>query len=382
MGQRGPGVLTQRPVWDDEGWHALPSLDTETQADVSVVGLGGSGLAAVHEALDRGMSVVGIDAGTLAGGAAGRNGGFLLAGPADAYHVAVERLGQHRAAAIYRATLAEIDRMESATPESVSRRGSVRLSSSQEEDEDLHRQHRALVSDGFESELLRVGERVSLQFPRDASLQPLLRCRTLARTAMARGARLYEHSPALSISAGRVVTPAGSIATGAIVVAVDGGLDRVVPALAGRIRTARLQMLATEPTDEVDIRCPVYARWGFDYWQQLDSGAVVVGGLRDVHEADEWSHETTTTQAVQRGLDDLLRNVVGVERAAVTHRWAGSVGFTADHLPVFAEVDRRVVAIGGYSGTGNVIGALCGRAAVAYLADGSTEMADVLATRS
>ncbi|HEY3935552.1 MAG TPA: FAD-dependent oxidoreductase, partial [Gemmatimonadales bacterium] len=47
--------------------------------------------------------------------------------------------------------------------------------------------------------------------------------------------------------------------------------------------------------------------------------------------------------------------------APITHRWVGLVGYTPDALPVVSEVRPDVWAIGGYSGTGNVLGALCGR---------------------
>ncbi|WP_331712129.1 FAD-dependent oxidoreductase, partial [Rhodococcus sp. EPR-147] len=73
-----------RPAWDDDpavsGWPGLPALERDGTADVCVVGLGGSGLAAVTDLVDRGLDVVGIDAGRIAAGAAGRNGGFLLGG--------------------------------------------------------------------------------------------------------------------------------------------------------------------------------------------------------------------------------------------------------------------------------------------------------------
>lgn len=49
----------------------------------------------------------------------------------------------------------------------------------------------------------------------------------------------------------------------------------------------------------------------------------------------------------------------------VTHRWAASVGYTASGLPRLGEVRDRVWAAGGYCGTGNVVGALCGRGAAA-----------------
>ncbi len=49
----------------------------------------------------------------------------------------------------------------------------------------------------------------------------------------------------------------------------------------------------------------------------------------------------------------------------VTHRWAASVGFTADGRPLCTQVDDGVVAVGGYNGTGNLVGPVAARAAVA-----------------
>lgn len=85
------------PLWEEGGWEPLPSLAGEVEADVCVVGLGGSGLSAVLELLRLGRSVVGVDAGSVAGGAAGRNGGLLLAGLAAFHHDAVAALGRERA---------------------------------------------------------------------------------------------------------------------------------------------------------------------------------------------------------------------------------------------------------------------------------------------
>ena len=92
-----------------------------------MVGLGGSGLAAVESLLDRGLSVVGVDAGRVAAGAAGRNGGFLVGGP-DAYlHAAIDAWGEEPAVWLYRATLRELDHLAALVPEVVQRVGSIRL---------------------------------------------------------------------------------------------------------------------------------------------------------------------------------------------------------------------------------------------------------------
>ena len=64
--------LTPTPsVWRDAPGLDLPSLGGEVQADVCVVGLGGSGLAAVRALAARGLGVVGLDADEVACGAAG-----------------------------------------------------------------------------------------------------------------------------------------------------------------------------------------------------------------------------------------------------------------------------------------------------------------------
>jgi glycine/D-amino acid oxidase-like deaminating enzyme len=57
-------------------------------------------------------------------------------------------------------------------------------------------------------------------------------------------------------------------------------------------------------------------------------------------------------------------------QAPITHRWAATVGYTHDGLPVVSEVRRGVWAVGGYSGTGNVIGALMGRGIARWLVAG------------
>jgi glycine/D-amino acid oxidase-like deaminating enzyme len=119
-------------------------------------------------------------------------------------------------------------------------------------------------------------------------------------------------------------------------------------------------MLATAPTTEVQLTHPVYARWGFDYWQQRPDGTIAMGGARDLAETDEWTIDAVPTDDVQRALERRLRGQLGVH-APITHRWAAIVGYTGDGLPVLAEVRPGVWAIGGYCGTGNVVGSLLGR---------------------
>ncbi len=352
------------PLWEDGGWTPLPSLVGTERADVCVVGIGGSGLAAVDELRSRGASVVGVDAGPVGGGAAGRNGGFLLAGLADPYHRVVERLGRERASALHRLTLVEMDRMTAAVPSAVRRVGSLRIEDDEAGLADCAAQAAALRADGFRVEEHDGPEGRGLLFPYDGAMQPLERCRALALQAVRDGARLHEHSLVTGIASGEVTTVGGQVECDAVVVAVDGRLERLLPELAGVVRTVRLQMLGTAATSEVTVPRPVYLRGGYEYWQQLPDGRLAVGGFRDVGGELEETGEATAAEPVQTAIERLLRERLGVS-AAVTHRWAASVGYTRTGFPWLGEVRDGVWAAGGYCGTGNVVGALCGRAAAA-----------------
>jgi glycine/D-amino acid oxidase-like deaminating enzyme len=201
-------------------------------------------------------------------------------------------------------------------------------------------------------------------------MNPAVRATRIA-SLLAPHADLHEHTRVTGIGAGRVTTERGSVSAGVVIVAVDGRLDVVLPQLAGRVRTARLQMLATAPlTEHGRLPCPVYGRWGYDYAQQLPSGRLFVGGGRDRFVEDEWTTDAEPTEPVQAYIDTVAARMAGGP-VQVTDRWAASVGFTPDGRPLCTTVADGVVAIGGYNGTGNLIGPVAARAAVALALDGT-----------
>ena len=354
----------------------LPTLRGDTTAEAVVVGLGGSGLTAVNALLQRGVRTVGIDAGGIASGAAGRNGGFLLAGLAEFHHVAVERLGRERAARCYRVTLAELDRIFADCPSSTRRTGSLRIAADENEADDCHDQLVAMRADSLPVEPYDGPFGRGLRFPEDGAMQPLARCRSLAGRAFEMGARLFVDSPVTSIEPGRVVTASGAVACDHVLVCVDGALEVLVPRLAAEVRSVRLQMLATAPIPGEVVPCPIYRRYGLDYFQQLVTGEVALGGARDAGGDKEWTRSLEPSAAVQGVLDARLAEVVPVA-TTVTHRWAGTVGYTEDRLPIVRAVDEGVYVAGGYSGTGNVVGAVAARALVELALDGDDALASL-----
>jgi glycine/D-amino acid oxidase-like deaminating enzyme len=66
----------------------------DAECDVCVIGLGCSGLTALIALREQGLSCIGIDKETVGAGAAGNNGGFLLAGVDECYHLDCARNGR------------------------------------------------------------------------------------------------------------------------------------------------------------------------------------------------------------------------------------------------------------------------------------------------
>lgn len=366
------------PIWDDREWTPLPRLEGTVRADVCVVGLGGSGLAALEELAGQDVIAVGVDAGAVGAGAAGRNGGFVLAGLAKFFHETVAQFGRETAVAIYRLTADEIRRQADALPGIIRRTGSLRIAADAAEREDCGKHLAALCEAGFAAEPYAGPEGEGILLPTDGVMQPLHRVRTFARRLRADGMRLYERSPVRKMVPGSVVTDAGTVLCDTVVVAVDGRLEQLLPELSPRVRTARLQMLATAPAPEVDFARPVYWRHGYEYWRQQPDRTVALGGFRDHAMETEWTSEAEPTAFIQGLLEKFLRGHLRV-KAPVTHRWAASVAYTADGLPVLEQVRPKVWAAGAYCGTGNIVGALGGRAAARLACGQASEWAQLLA---
>ena len=344
-----------------------------------MVGGGVAGLSCARRLAQHGIQTVLLEAGTVAGGASGRNGGFLIAGTALFPNDARERLGRERARAMYARTLdAQQEIFELATElgagDAVRRIGLLRLATSEEEA--LHvREHAAtLRDDGFPGvlverddlpEALRRSGHVAVLTPHDGALHPVRWYRMLAAAAEAAGARIFESTPVRAPVAapreGPVVTDAGRVHAQHVVVAADGALPALVPEYAGRVRSRRLHMVATEPLPPA-IDHMVYARWGYEYLQQRPDGRVLAGGFSDVDGDGSYTDSDAGNPHIWERVETYLRQDLGVD-AVITHRWAGVVGYSDDLLPYVGEVPDRVglYVSGGYSGVGNVPGFMCGR---------------------
>src|SRR5207302_8735845 len=110
------------------------------------------------------------------------------------------------------------------------------------------------------------------------------------------------------------------------------------------------QMLATAPVARRVFARPAYARRGYRYWRQRADGRLLVGGWRDIAVDDEVGEEERTTPLIQSALDAFVRE--RAPDAVVTHRWAGTMGFSHDALPYAGLLRAGVLVLGGFTGHG------------------------------
>jgi len=345
------------PFWLEESRPAVDARPLD-RVDVAIIGGGITGCAAAHALATNGLAVRVHDARGIGEGASGRNGGFALGGAAARYDVARETYGAEEARELWQRTEQALDRVEELAGDAFRRSGSLRLAGDAEERVEIRGEFEALREDGFAAEWrdelphLRPDFRGAIFHPRDGAIQPARFVQRLATRAAEAGVAFAPNHRVESLD---------ELGADQVVLATDGSGRGLLPELDEALWPARGQVLATAPLAERLFDCPHYARRGFDYWQQLANGRVVLGGFRDFSILTEMTDDETTTEPIQEALDAFLVELLG-ELPEVTHRWAGIFGLTQDLLPLVGAVPGHdgVWVAAGYSGHGNVFGLLCG----------------------
>ena len=349
------------PYWLDPPGEAYPPLDADETVAVAVVGGGVTGLACARVLAAAGVRVRVLEARAVGGGASGRNGGFALRGGAESYPAT-------RARELWALSEAALARLPELAGDAFRRVGSLRVAASDEELAAVRGEHDALREDGFTVEwveaedlppLLRSHFRGGLRNPPDGALEPGRWSRRLAAHAARAGAAIAEGTRVTAVEAGAVRAGPHTVSCNVVVVATDGYSDGVLPELSAAIRPARAQMLATAPLTEWHFDAPVYARDGWDYWQQAPDGRLLIGGWRDAELEREFTSVDEPTGTLQARIEAFAGRLLGAP-LSVTHRWAGLLGFTDDLRPLVGELRDGVWVSAGYSGHGNVLALACG----------------------
>jgi len=340
-------------LWLDGATRTYPPLDGDRTADVAVVGGGIAGIATAYFLASAGASVVVLEARGVAEAASGRNAGFLLAGVAENFVSATRRYGEPSALRIWRFTQRTQALVRALVDEhgidcELRWNGSDQIAGDAEEWREIDASARRLTSEGVRVSVDPAAR--SATFADDGELHPVRWVRGLAAAAVKKGARIHESTRVDAVASGVARTATGVVRANAVVLCTNAYTAHLATS---RVRPVRGQMLATAPAAPAFTR-PAYAKRGYRYWRQTSDGRVLVGGWRDTAVDEEVGEAERTTEVIQRQLEAFLRE--HHVSAAVTHRWAGTMGFSHDALPYIGRIAKGTFVCGGFTGHGMAFG--------------------------
>src|SRR5262249_39215116 len=347
--------------------------------DVVIVGGGIAGVTLAWTLVDQGATVALLESGRLAGEASGRNAGFLLAIPAEPYAQRIAIWGREGARPYPqpgRRPHQRIAHLAQALRLDCDHRitGSLRLTRSEEESEDLRSSLPELRHDGFPMREVALADvlppaarprfHAAFEVPEDGVVHPVRFIHGLAQEAVKRGARVHERSRMTGArwhdGSWEALANGHPVRARTLVLATNAYAPHLVPALKPLIVPRRGQMLSTAPLEaRIDPR-PVYCNYGYQYWRQLADGRVLMGGWRNTAFDTETGFETNTTPGIQAAIEQGLADL-GLAGARIEHRWAGTMGFARDGRPLVGWLDaaHHLAICAGFTGHGMGLATAC-----------------------
>lgn len=343
--------------------------------DAIIVGAGISGLSAAYwlKKEDPSLSVAIIERSRMGYGASGRNAGFITCGSVEHFNRLVSKHGMDEAVEIWRFSETNLKLLEEhiiqgqGEPLQFEKKGCFSLAAQKSELEEL-------TSVAGMMEKLNIPVRVfnaeqvqaatgatefvgGIQYMDDATVHPVrLLERILEKTP---GVTLIESTEVhgyetLNSGMRRLRTDNGDFECSMAIYALNGYSAQQHPYFADKIYPTRGQILMMEKVPRF-MQGPCYANFYLDYFRQLPSGELLIGGFRQIEKATEVGYSDHTTEVIQNALHDFVRKHLPQYNAKnVSHRWSGIMGFSRDGQPLIGALpgDNQVYFLGGYTGHG------------------------------
>jgi glycine/D-amino acid oxidase-like deaminating enzyme len=345
-----------------------PLVGRPRPADVVVLGGGYTGLwAAWHlTELAPGIRVRILERDICAGGASGRNGGFVT-GWWDELPTLVDRYGEEEALRVARAADRAVDEIGAWCADHrvdawFRKDGFLQVSAAPAQDgawdeavelcrrlgagEEYVPQSASEVAARVRSPVFRAG----VLMRGAATVQPALLARGLRRVLLERGVEIHE----------RTADPGGPPAGDRLIVALNAWAA-ARPALGARLVTWSSYIVLTEPIPDrlADLGWTggegiADARFTLHYARTTRDGRIAIGGGGGTAGLGRRIGRTFTDDAgsAARAATGLRRWFPALRDVRIDDAWGGPIDISADHLPFFGSLGRQVHFGHGYSGNG------------------------------
>lgn len=350
-----------------------PSFSCQ-EFDVIIVGAGITGLSTAYwlEKESPSLRIAIIEKRRMGFGASGRNAGFVTCGSVEHFNRMISKHGLSQASEIWK--FSETNRLllqqeivqDQAKQIQFEQKGAFSLAAQEHEFTELKKCAELMADLKIPTEIIEgrdIEKRLGavnfvggIKYLGDASTDPMALL-TLMKSKIK--TPIFEDVEVCRIETAEngnklLKTDKGDFVSSLVVLALNGYSAHLHPYFADKIYPTRAQCLMLEAVPRF-MEGPCYANFYLDYFRQLPSGELLIGGFRQLEKATEVGISDHITEVIQNSLHQFVMNYLPqFNKALITHRWAGVMGFSKDGEPMVGSIpdDPAIFFAGGYTGHG------------------------------
>lgn len=341
--------------------------------DAVIVGAGVSGLSAAYwlNREDPSLKIAVVEKARVGFGASGRNAGFVTCGSVEHFNRMIHKHGLDEATEIWRFSEENLRLLKEHIIQDNARRlgfehnGAYSLAAQDNEFEELKNVAATMEKLSIRTEILKSSELESrvgatnfvggIKYVDDGSVNPV---ELLAAMRSKITADFYEGVEARAIEADgsqRILkTDNGDFASDMVIINLNAYSPLIHPWFSDKIYPTRAQCLMVDAVPRF-MDAPCYANFYLDYFRQLPSGHLLIGGFRQLEKATEVGYSDHITETIQSALHEfVVKHLPQFRSAKVVNRWSGVMGFSKDGTPMIGALpdDPQVFFAGGYTAHG------------------------------
>lgn len=342
--------------------------------DIVIVGAGISGLSTAFwlNQEDPSLKIAIVEKSRMTFGASGRNAGFITCGSVEHFNRMIGKHGLNQALDIWKFSQKNLNLLEEkiiqddAKSLEFEKNGAFSLAAQENEYNELKEVSKLMGTldikteiyneKGIEDSVGAVNFVGGIRYLDDASINPVkLVCKIHSQVK----ADLFENTEAFAIESSPngsrfLKTDNGIFEASMIVINLNGYSSTLHPYFHDKIYPTRGQCLMMESVPRF-MKGPCYANFYLDYFRQIPSGELLIGGFRQVEKETETGISDHITEPIQNALHDFIKtHLPKLKNSKITHRWSGVMGFSKDGEPMVGSIpdDPQVFFSGGFTGHG------------------------------
>jgi len=358
-------------------WQDLTAFSKKSpiECDVIIIGAGLAGMSTAYwlQKEDPTLKIAILEKGIQGNGASGRNAGFITCGSVEHFNRLCLNHGNEAALSMWRYSETNLNLLKehiinpAQTQLYFEQKGSFSLASTDIEFNELKKSHMLMQDLSINSEVVehnQLTKRLNVEgfvggikYLDDASIHPLLLLKEINKNLNS-NITLYENHEVFameSVADKKVVkTNQHYFQADIVIMATNGYSSQLNSYFSDKIAPTRGQILCTEALPHF-MEGPCYANFVLDYFRQLPTGELIIGGFRQLQKDVEIGYSDETSDVIQKALEEFIsHHIPKAKSAKITHRWSGIMGFSSDGHPMVGSLptDNQIFYIGGFTAHG------------------------------